>query len=121
MSGSGLLQRVFAALAGPDADRLLDRSDEDLSITDPSGAGDREDRLDHVADDVILDDDLHADLLDEVHDIGRPAVDLFFSTGPAKAFDLVDGHALNPDLAKAVLHIVQLEGLDDGFDFFHDV
>jgi hypothetical protein len=38
---------------------------------------------------------------------------------PAEAFGLGDGDALQPDLLKRFLHLVELEWLDDGFDLFH--
>src|SRR4051794_16164517 len=98
-------ERVFTALAGANTDGLLDRRDEDLSIANPPGAGDRQDRLDDITNDVVLDDDLDPDLGNEVHDISRAAIDLLLATGSTKAFDLVDGHALNADFAKAILHI----------------
>src|SRR5690349_13231824 len=51
------LERVFGAFAGADADRFLDRRDEDFSVADAPGAGDRGNRFDDVPDDVVLDDD----------------------------------------------------------------
>src|SRR6185312_1741276 len=42
--------RVFAALAGADADHLVDRGDEDLPVADLSGLGGLGDRLDDVTD-----------------------------------------------------------------------
>src|SRR5438552_2917447 len=114
------LERVFAALASPDSNRFVDRSDENLAVTDASRTGDSQDGLHHVANDVVLDDDLDPHLRDEVHHIGRASVDLLLAAGATEPFDFVDRHALHADLAESVLHIVQLEWLDDGFDFFHE-
>jgi len=38
---------------------------------------------------------------------------------PAKTLGFGDGNALQSDLLKRLLHLVELERLDDGFDFFH--
>src|SRR5579859_811574 len=40
---------------------------------------------------------------------------------PAEAADLSHGEALDPDLTKGVLHFVELERLDDGFNLLHPV
>src|SRR5262245_9806697 len=114
------LEGVLGALAGPDADRFLDRGDEDLSVADAPGAGDRRNRFDDVADDVVLDDDFDADFRDEVDDVRRPAIDLFFATGATEPFDFVDRHTLNADLTQPIFHVVQFERLDDRLDFFHE-
>ena len=38
----------------------------------------------------------------------------------AEALGFGDGDALNADFLQGFLHFVELERLDDGFDFFHD-
>src|SRR5271169_785668 len=38
---------------------------------------------------------------------------------PAKSFGLGHGDAFDADLMERLLHLVELEGLDDGFDLFH--
>jgi hypothetical protein len=38
-----------------------------------------------------------------------------------KPFRLDDGEALQPDLVQRILHLVELEGLDDGLDLFHRI
>jgi hypothetical protein len=80
----------------------------------------RHERLDHVLDHLVLDDDLNPDLGDEVHDVGGAAVDLFLAAGSSEAFDFGNGHSLHSDLAQAVLDVIELERFDDGFDLFHD-
>src|SRR3954467_14553036 len=55
------LERVLGAFAGPDADRFLDGGNEDFPVADAASAGDRRNRFDDVADDVVLDDDFDAD------------------------------------------------------------
>jgi hypothetical protein len=37
----------------------------------------------------------------------------------AKAFDLTDGHAFDPDIVEAIFHLLEFEWLDDGFYPLH--
>ena len=68
---------------------------------------------------LVFDDDLELHLRHEVHYVRRAAVDLLLSAGAPEAFDLGDGHALDADFAQRLFDLVELEGLDDGLDFFH--
>src|SRR6185295_8481517 len=86
---------------------------------DVPGAGDTHEGLYHVLDHLVLDHDLDPDFGHEIDHIGRSAVDLLLASGAAEALHLGDRHALDPDLTQAVLHVVELEWLDDRFDFFH--
>jgi two-component system response regulator AtoC len=56
---------------------------------------------------------------DEVHHVGAAPVDLLAPAGAAEALHLGDGHALDADLGEGVLHLVELERLDDRFDPLH--
>src|SRR5262249_51809843 len=44
----------------------------------------------------------------------------FFASGSTEALHLGDGHALNSDFRESILHLVELERLDDGLHLFHD-
>src|SRR5579885_3650347 len=101
----GLSDCIRAAFAGADADRLLDGHDEDLAVADPAGMGGLLDRLDGALDHRVFHDHLDLHLGQEIDDVFRPAVEL--------------GDALDPDLVKRLLHLVELEGLDDRLDLFH--
>ena len=59
------------------------------------------------------------DLRDEVDHVGGAAVDLLLAAGAAEALHLGDGHAVHADLGERFLHLVELEGLDDGLDLLH--
>src|ERR1700690_2341700 len=115
------LKCVFAPLARADADRFVDGRDENLPVPDTAGPRDAHDRFHHVPHDVVLHDDLDPDLWNEVDHVGRPAIDLFLAAGSTEALNLVYSHPLNAHLPQTILHIVELEGLDDGFDLFHVV
>src|SRR6267143_3640145 len=68
--------RVGAALAGADADRLVDRADEDLAVADPSGMGGVLDRLVRALDQRVLHDGLDLHLGQEVDDVFGAAIEL---------------------------------------------
>ncbi len=38
---------------------------------------------------------------------------------PAEPFDFRDGHPFNPELGQCFFDLLELERLDDGFQFFH--
>src|SRR2546425_7681142 len=70
------LHGVGSALAGPDADHLVHRRDEDLAVADLPGAGTGHDRVDRVGNLVVLHQDRQLHLGDEVHDVLRAPVEL---------------------------------------------
>ena len=68
---------------------------------------------------VVGADHLDLHLGQEVHDVFGAAVELGMALLPPEALGLDDGQALQPDLVQRVLHLVELEGLDDGLDLLH--
>src|SRR5262249_40152763 len=77
------------------------------------------DRGDHLVHHVVLDDNLELHLGDEVDDVGGASVHLLLAAGPTESLHLAHGHALDADGAQALLHLVELEGFDDGLDLLH--
>ena len=65
------------------------------------------------------DDDLELDLGQEVHDVLRAPIQLGVPLLASEALDLAHGQSLNADRAQTLLHLIQLERLDDRFDLFH--
>ena len=63
--------------------------------------------------------DLDFDLGQEVDDVFRPAIEFGVPLLPAEAFGFGHGDALQSDFLKRFLNLVELEWLDDGFDFLH--
>src|SRR5215813_13788668 len=110
---------VWATLAGPDADHLVDGCDEDLAVADAPGMRGLLDGLHGALDHRILQHDLDLHLGEEVHDIFRAPVELGMALLPAEALRLRHGDALDAHLMEGVLHFVELERLDDRFDFLH--
>src|SRR3954452_2401549 len=115
-SGSDSVQPGFA---GADADRFLDVGDEDLAVADAPGLRGAADRVDRLLDQVVGDHDLDLHLGQEVDDVFGAAIELGVALLAAEALGLGHRDALQPDLLKRLLHLVELERLDDGFDLLH--
>ena len=105
--------------AGADAHHLLDRGDEDLAVADLAGARRLDDRLDRALDQRVGDDDLDLDLGQEIDDVFGAAVELGVALLAAESLDLGDRQAGDADFGQRLAHLVELERLDDRFDFFH--
>ena len=68
---------------------------------------------------VVGDHHLDLDLGQEVHDVLGAAVELGVALLAAVALGLEHGHALDAEFLQRLLHLVELERLDDGFDLLH--
>src|SRR5688572_488588 len=111
--------RVLTGLTGADADDFIDRQHEDLAVADAPGLGRGHDRVHDLLDVFVFDDELDLDLGEKIHDVFGAAVQLGMALLPAEALDLEHGHPVDAQARDRVFHFVQLEGFDDGFDFFH--
>ena len=56
----------------------------------------------------------------EIDRVFAAAIDFSVAFLAAESFDFADGHAFDADFAEGVLHFLQLEWLDDRFDFLHN-
>src|SRR6266568_2025134 len=113
------LERLFPAFAGADADDLLHRDDEDLPVADATRLGGALDDLHHAADELVGDDDLDLHLGEEVDHVLGATVELGMPLLAAEALHLGGGETGHADLRERLLHLIQLERLDDGFDLLH--
>src|SRR3981189_708320 len=113
--GSDSVQPGFA---GSDPDRFLDIGNEDFAVADAPGLGGPADRVDRFLDEILADHDLDFDLGGEVHDVFRAPIEFGVPLLSSKALGFGDGDALQSDFLKRLLYLVELERLDDGFDFF---
>src|ERR1700680_1769886 len=95
--------RVRTALTGADADRFLDRRNEDLAVTDAAGVGGLLNGLHSALDERILHDHLDLHLRQKVDHVLSPAIELGMPFLAAEAFCLGDGDSLNPDFMKSFL------------------
>ena len=67
----------------------------------------------------VVDDDFDLHLGHEVDAVFRAAVHLGVALLPAEAADFGDRHARDAFFDEGVLHVLELEVANDGFDFFH--
>src|ERR1700691_1684041 len=99
--------RVGAALAGANTDRLLDARHKNLAVADPPGMRRLLDRLDRALDHRIFHDDFDLYLGQEVDDVLGAAIELGMALLPPEAFGLDDGDALDADLVQRLLHLIE--------------
>src|SRR6185436_3390297 len=105
--------------AGANADHLLDRGHEDLAVTDLAGARGLHDRLDRALGERIGDHGLDLHLGQEIDDVLGAAIKLGMAFLASEALDLGDGEPGDAQLGQRLADFIELERLDDGFDFFH--
>src|SRR5690606_9252567 len=91
----------------------------DLAVADAAGLCGLADRLDGGFHAFVGKDDLDLHLGEEVDDVFGAAIQLRMSLLTPEALGLGDGDALEPDFLKGLLHLVELERLDDRLDLFH--
>src|SRR5262249_13983545 len=110
---------IASGLAGADADRLFHRRHEDLAIADPAGLGGLLDGFERLGEHFLAEHDLKFHFGQEVDDVFRAAVKLGVALLPTKSLGFYNRDALQADLLQGLLHLVELEGLDDGLDLLH--
>src|ERR1700674_1477691 len=110
---------VEPGFPGSDANGFLDIGYEDLAVADAAGLGRAPYRVDRFLDQVVGDHDLDFDLGLKIHDVLCTAIKLGVTLLPSEALGFGDRDALQSDFLKRLFHLVELERLDDGFDFFH--
>ena len=92
---------------------------ENLAVADASGVGGLLDRLDRALEQRIVEHDFDLHLGQEVDDVFGAAIELGVALLAAEALGFGHGHARMPISCKRLLHLVELERLDDRFDLFH--
>jgi hypothetical protein len=123
-SGSGGNQStpgdgIGPALTRADADGFDDVAEEDFAITDFTGVCGLDDGVNDGISAAVIDDHFNFDFREEVHGVFTAAVDLSMAFLTAKTFDFHDGHTFHSDFREGLLNILQFEGFNDRFDFFH--
>src|SRR5438477_6822303 len=111
--------RIPSPLTRSDADYVLDGCDEDLAISDASRARPRDDRGDRLRDALVRHEDRELHLGQEIDDVFGAAEELRVALLPPKTRHVVDRHSLHPDRREAILHLIELERLDDRVDPLH--
>lgn len=110
---------VGPALTRADADGFDDVAEEDFAITDFTGVCGLDDRVNDGIGAAVIDDHFNFDFREEVHGVFTAAVDLSMAFLTAETFDFHDGHTFHSDFREGLLNILQFEGFNDRFDFFH--
>src|SRR5579871_6830201 len=113
------LKCVAIGLTGPNAERVIERRYEDLSVADLSGARPGRDSFDRPVGILARHRHFDAKLRQEVHDVFGAAVDLSMTLLPPVAFDLRHGHAAQAKPAERLTYFIELERLDDRDDDLH--
>src|SRR4029450_7980871 len=111
---------VGPGLPGPDPPDVLDGHDPYLAVADLAGASRFDELLDHPIDITVVDEDLDPDLWNEVDRVLGAPVDLRVPALTAEPLDVGDREALHPEVLDGVLHVVDLERLDDAHDELHE-
>src|SRR5512135_1014107 len=111
--------RVRTGLAGADPDCFLDIEDEYLAVADASRARSLLNRIDRGFDAHIVDHDLDFHFGQEIDDIFCATIEFGVAFLAAETLGLSDGDTLHADFLQGLLHLVQLEWLNDRLDLLH--
>src|SRR4051812_18904031 len=114
------LERVRPSLPRAHPDQLVHRRGPHLAVADLPGRRRLRDHVDHVRRVIVGDHDVEADLRHEVDPVLGSAVDLRVPLLTAVAADLADGQTLDTEGLERLLHVLELERLDDSGDELHD-
>src|SRR5262245_5974224 len=114
-----VLESALVALAGTNANGRLHRAHENLSVADVAGLGSSDDDIGDLARQVVGHYHLDFYLRQEVHRVLAASVKLGVALLPPEPAHLGHRHADDADAGERLLDVVQLERLDDRFDFFH--
>src|SRR4029453_12042798 len=106
-------------LPSADPERLLHPEGEEFAIADLAGLGGVLDGLGHHGCAVVVHEDLELHLGEELDHVLRTPVELGVPLLPPESLDLGHGHPFHALLRQRLLHLVELERLDDGFDLLH--
>src|SRR5262245_20499334 len=113
------LEGISAALVRADAYDVLHLADDDLAVTDLSGARGLHQRLDDRLFHVVGDQDLETHLRDELDAVLGTPVQLRVAALATEALDLGDRHPVHSHSRQGFLHLVDLVRLYDRVDLLH--
>ena len=113
------LQRVCPAFSGAYPHHRLDGDHPHLAVTDLPGGGRGDDGVHDLVALPVVDEDLDADLGDEVHLIFRTSVHLGVTPLTPEPLSLGQGHPLDPEVLQDLLDVIELERLEDSYHELH--
>ena len=111
--------RRITRLTRADADRLLDRGNEDLAVTNLAGVGALDDHACNALGLSIVHDDFDFHLRQEINGVFGSTVNLGVAFLTTKALDFRNCHSLHTHLGEGFFDFFKFEWFDDPFDFFH--
>ena len=109
----------FVRLASTNTYHLFDWHDKNLAIADLAGTRSLDDGLDGSVHVFRIDDDFDLDLGQEIDHVLGTTIQLGMPFLTTETLDLGDGQAGDTDFRQGLADFVELERLDDSFDFFH--
>src|SRR5262252_541269 len=117
--GPDSLNRIQAGFPGSDANGFLYLGDENLSIANATSLCRAPYGVDRLVDHVVAKHDLDLHLRQKIDHVFGAAVEFRVSLLAPEPLGLRNRNALKSNLLQRFLYFVELEGLDDRFDFFH--
>src|ERR1700687_1972576 len=120
MRKSATLDRSFAGFAGADANHLLHRSHEYLTVADLARMSRFDHGFDRTVDKRVADDHFDLHLGQEIDHVLGAAIKLGMSFLAPESLHFGDGESGNSDLGERFAHLVELELLTYVFDLLHD-
>src|SRR5262249_25162510 len=112
-------QGSFSAIVVADPHGVVDGGDEDLAVAELAGTGGVAQSLHGLIQAAVGNDDLELHLREQIDGVLLAAIDLAMALLASMPADVGDGHAIDADFLEGFADILQLVGLNDGFDFLH--
>ncbi len=113
------LQRILARFAGSNTNGIVEGVDEDFSVTDLTGLGGLDDRIEDHSQVIVRANDFDLYFGNEIDGIFGAAIDFSMSFLATVALDLADRHSVNPSFREGIFDVIQFEMTHDSFNFFH--
>src|SRR5215467_1469244 len=111
--------RVEPRFPRPDPDRFFYVGDENLPVPYSPCLRSPAYRVNGLLDHVVAEHDFDFHLREKIHHVFGAAIELGVPLLPPKALGLSNRNTLKANLLERLLHLIELERLDDGLDFFH--
>src|SRR6267142_3728731 len=113
------LQRRLAPLAGADPHYFVHRGDEDLAVSDAPRLGGPFDRFQNLWHHLVRKHELDLHFWQEVDHVLGASVELGVSFLTPEPLHFGHREPEDSHVRERLLHLVELEGLDDGLDLLH--
>src|ERR1700737_4037720 len=111
--------RFFADLFRANANRVFHWQHENFAVADFSGLGSAYDGGDRFLYHVGPEHDFHFHFRQKIDGVFAATIDFGMTFLATEAFHFGHGHTFNTKLGEGFLDLLELERLDDRFQFFH--